>query len=53
MSIAAVYYDKFREQVVTDERVSTFTDRGEPLVYPIQSGETVPFWSSRSLEAAE
>ena len=48
MSISAAHYDKFREQVVTDERVFTFTDRGELLVYPIHSGEAVPFWSSRS-----
>ena len=48
MSISAVHYDKFREQVVTDERVFTLTDHGELLVYPIHSGETVPFWSSRS-----
>jgi len=48
MSIAAPQYDKFREQVVADERAFTFTDRGELLVYPVRAGETVPFWSSRS-----
>jgi hypothetical protein len=48
MSIAAAQYDKFREQVVAEERAFTFTDRGELLVYPVRGGETVPFWSSRS-----
>ena len=46
-SLAASQYE-FREQAVTEERVFTFTDGGELLVYPIPSGETVPFWSSRS-----
>ena len=48
MSIAGAQYDKFREQAVTEERVFTFTDGGELLVYPIETGETVPFWSSRA-----
>src|SRR5690242_6780935 len=48
MSIAAAQYDKFREQVVAEGRVFTFTDGGELLVYPVRTGETVPFWSSRS-----
>src|SRR6478672_11072461 len=47
MSIAAAQYDKFREQVVADERAFSFTDGGELLVYPV-ARETVPFWSSRS-----
>lgn len=54
MSTAGAQYDKFREQCVTDERVFTFTDAGELLVYPVSSGDTVPFWSSRSrLEAIQ
>lgn len=48
MSTAAAQYDKFREQVVVEERVFTFTDGGELLVYPVRTGETVPFWSSRT-----
>jgi uncharacterized protein DUF2750 len=48
MSIAAAQYDKFKEQVVNEGRAYTFTDNGELLVYPVHSGETVPFWSSRS-----
>jgi hypothetical protein len=48
MSISAAQYDTFREQVVAEERAFTFTDRGELLVYPARSGETVPFWSSRA-----
>jgi hypothetical protein len=48
MSTSGAQYDKFREQVVTEERAFSFTDGGELLVYPIQAGETVPFWSSRS-----
>lgn len=48
MSISGAQYDKFREQVVADERAFSFTDAGELLVYPIATGETVPFWSSRS-----
>jgi len=48
MSISGAQYDKFREQVVSDERAYTFTDAGQLLVYPVRSGETVPFWSSRS-----
>ena len=45
MSFAAAQYDKFREQVVVEERAFTFTDAGQLLVYPV-AGETVPFWSS-------
>jgi hypothetical protein len=48
MSTAAVQYDKFGEEAVAEERVFTFTDAGELLVYQVHSGETVPFWSSRS-----
>ena len=48
MSFAAAQYEKFMEQAVTEERVFTFTDGGELLVYPARTGETVPFWSSRS-----
>lgn len=48
MSIAAAQYDQFQAQVADGERVFTFTDDGELLVYPVRSGETVPFWSSRS-----
>ena len=48
MSVAAAQYDKFKEQVVNEGRVFTFTDNGELLVYPARGGETVPFWSSRS-----
>jgi len=48
VSIAAVQYDKFREQAVREERVFTFTEGGEFLVYPVHAGETIPFWSSRS-----
>jgi len=48
MSIAAPQYDKFREQVATEERVFTFTDDGDFLVYPARGGDTVPFWSSRA-----
>lgn len=54
MTISSAQYDKFREQCVADERVFTFTDGGELLVYPVETGETVPFWSSRSrLEAIQ
>lgn len=48
MSTAAAQYEKFRKQAIADERVFTFTDGGELLVYPVENGETVPFWSSRS-----
>ena len=48
MSTSAAQYDKFREQVVREGRAFTFTDGGHLLVYPVSSGETVPFWSSRS-----
>jgi hypothetical protein len=54
MSASAAQYDKFREQVVRDERAFTFTDNGQLLVYPVDLGETIPFWSSRSrLEAIQ
>jgi hypothetical protein len=54
MSIAAPQYAKFREQVVAEGRVFTFTEGGELLVYPVRGGETVPFWSSRArLEAIQ
>ena len=48
MSIAAAQYDKFREQVATEERVFTFTDGADLLVYPARDGNTVPFWSSQA-----
>ena len=48
MSISGAQYEKFKEQVVAEERVFTFTDMGELLVYPARTGDTVPFWSSRS-----
>jgi hypothetical protein len=48
MSSASAQYAKFREQVVADGKAYTFTDGGELLVYRKKSGETVPFWSSRS-----
>ena len=48
MSVSAAQFDKFKEQVIAEEKVFTFTDAGELLVYPIPTGETVPFWSSRS-----
>jgi hypothetical protein len=52
MSISSAQYDKFREQVVAEERAFSFTDSGELLVYRVGTGETVPCWSSRSrLEA--
>ena len=31
MSLAAAQYDKFKEQVVNEGRVFTFTDKGELL----------------------
>jgi hypothetical protein len=46
MTIAAAQYDKFKEQIVTGERVFAFTDARDLLVYPIEGSETVPFWSS-------
>jgi hypothetical protein len=48
MSASAAQYDKFREQVVREERAFTFTDNGQLLVYPVDGRETIPFWSSRS-----
>src|SRR5438094_2260412 len=48
MSIAAAQYDNFKEQVVNEGCVFTFTDNGEYVVFKPESGETVPFWSSRS-----
>ena len=48
MSISAAQYDKFREQTVVEWRAFTFSAGGELLVYRVRSGETVPFWSSRS-----
>ena len=54
MSVAGAQYDKFREQVVAEERAFSFTDGGQLLVYPVRTGQTVPFWSSRSrLEAIQ
>jgi len=48
MSFSSAQYDKFCEQTVTEWRAFTFSDDGELLVYRVSSGETVPFWSSRS-----
>jgi hypothetical protein len=48
MSIASAQYDKFKEEVVNNGRAFTFTVNDELPVYPVASGETVPFWSSRS-----
>src|SRR5262245_40415355 len=48
MSTAAAQADKFRQQVARERRAYTFTEGGQLLVYKTASGETVPFWSSRS-----
>jgi hypothetical protein len=48
MSVSAAQSDKFKEQVVTEERAFTVRDDGQLLVYRVGSGEAVPFWSSRS-----
>jgi hypothetical protein len=48
MSVSAAHADKFKEQVVTEERAFTVRDDGQLLVYRVGDGETVPFWSSRS-----
>ncbi len=47
MSIAAAQYDKFREQVVAEERVLTFTGGGELLVW---SGETLTGYNETGQE---
>ena len=48
MSIASAQYDKFKEEVASQERAYTFSEDGELLVYRARTGDTVPFWSSRS-----
>ena len=48
MSIAAAQYDKFKQQVVEEELVWTFTEDDDYLVFPVREGEAVPFWSSQS-----
>jgi hypothetical protein len=47
MSIAGSQASKFYEQVACDEKVFTFTEDGELLVFPIRENEVVPFWSSK------
>lgn len=48
MSVAAAQYDKFKQQIVSEQQVWTFTEDGDYLVFPVREGETVPFWSSQS-----
>lgn len=48
MTIAAAQASKFYEQVVRDDRVFTFLDADNFLVFPVGEIEVVPFWSSRS-----
>jgi len=48
MSIAAAQYDKFKQQVVAEQQVWTFTDDGHYLVFPVREGEAIPFWSSQT-----
>ena len=48
MSIAALQYDKFKEQAVREGHVFTFTAKGEYPVFKIAGSEAIPFWSSRS-----
>jgi len=43
-----MHYARFCAEVVSKQRVYTFTDVEELLIYPIRGGEVVPFWSSHS-----
>src|SRR5262245_36007386 len=47
MSAAAAQYSRFKEQVVRNGRVYTFTDNGEYPVFPVAGREVIPCWSSR------
>lgn len=48
MSVAALHYHKFADQVAREQRVFTFTRDDELLVYPVRGNQVVPFWSSQS-----
>src|SRR3981081_311900 len=48
MSVSAAHADKFKEQVVSEERAFTFRAGGQLLLYRVGSGGAVPFWSSRA-----
>src|SRR5688500_12415779 len=48
MGFSSLQYDTFREQVVREGKAYTFTDEEDLLIYRTATGETVPFWSSRS-----
>lgn len=48
MSIAAAQYSKFKQQVIAGQQVWTFTEEGDYLVIPVNEGEAIPFWSSKS-----
>lgn len=48
MSVAGLNYHKFADQVAAEERVFTFTQDGELLVFKSDGKDTIPFWSSRT-----
>lgn len=48
MTVASAHASKFYEQVVRDDRIFTFLEDGNFLVFPVRDVEVVPFWSSRS-----
>lgn len=47
MSAASLLYNQFKQEVVQDGKVYTFTKSGEYLVHPLDKREIIPFWSSR------
>lgn len=47
MSAASLLYNQFKQEVVQEGKVYTFTKSGEYLVHPVEKREAIPFWSSR------
>lgn len=47
MTIAAAQYAKFKEEIVNEGYVYTFTENRNFLVFPVNRHEVIPFWSSR------
>ena len=48
MSAASLLYNQFKQEVVQEGKVFTFTKAGEYLVHPLDKREAIPFWSSRA-----
>lgn len=48
MSISAFQYAQFVKQVLSSQKVFSFTEGNEYLVFQMGDKEVIPFWSSRT-----